>query len=239
MDEISTEKILKTVLDGMQVLIESTDKQKYTPRNPYAAFILGSVCIELMGRCLRDGDDWMSDELDATGQFNNALRQLNGLSNYKNLIELWKYDKNADAQLDKEQKKLLTLQSIVSKSAEYEAAKSEASTKFSESKSANVKRDDLYKELNDLRKQAGLPAFDKGFSLFKALRCGFAHTCRPKTGLLLTNSITENGGVSVGSTSVTLGVKELYDNLILALDDLRSKGKHIDDPFIYVTEKKI
>lgn len=237
MTELPTGVILQAVLDGMKVLVESTDSKSYKPRNPYAAAVLGSVCIELMGRCMHDGDDWMSDALDATGQFNKALT-LDGLSNYKDLEGLWKYDKTDDSRLDNHRKKILNSEPIMSKNAEYLAAKKEANEKYSESKSASNKRDVLYEELNNLRLQAGIPSFDKGFSLFKALRCGFSHTCRPQSRLLLTDSIDENGGVQNTGKYVVLGVKQLYQNLVKAQNDLKSKGGHYDETFVYVSEIK-
>ncbi len=233
---LSTGYILETILSGMKTLLEPSSSESSLPKNPYAAALLGSVCIELMGRCLYEGDDWMSDSLDATQQFNNALTDLDGLSNYNNVNGLWKYEKMMDARLSDTKKELLNKEPIVSVSAQYESAKKEASQKMRESKKASAERDELYEKLNELRSQAGLPTLDKGFSLFKALRCGFAHTCRPQEGLLLTNSIDYSNGVVNDGNSVVLGVQQLYENLIKAKEDLKKKGKHYSDAFIYVTE---
>lgn len=234
----STGDILQTILDGMKTLLEASSSESFQPKNPYAAALLGSVCIELMGRCLYKGDDWMSDSLDATQQFNNALTNLDGLSNYKHVNGLWKYDKAMDAQLSAAKKECLSKEPVKSVSADYDLKKRAASQKISESKKACTERDESYEKLNELRCRVGLPAFNKGFSLFKALRCGFAHTCRPQEGLLLTNSIDRNNGVVNDGDCVVLGVQQLYENLIKAKDDLEKKGKHYFDAFIYVTQKQ-
>ncbi len=227
--EHSTGKIIETLLSGMDVLIRN--------RNQYAAAMLGSICIELLGRCKNDTANWLDDN-NAKDNFNRALKELNGLTIYQEqgVSGFCKKDIPNDVKDD------------------YEALKN---AKKSLRKPLEEKKK-CEKRVADSLKKHNLSLMElDGFDFYKYFRCGFAHTGRPQGNLALTDSIpqefckentssenTSSGDilkeglwVSNEQKLVIIGVDELAKNIRKALKQLQDENNvHINEHFLTISK---
>lgn len=78
---IVREFIQKFMIDDIGRLVDS---------HPFHSFVLMSIGIEFLGKCLRDGD-WDDPNRNATEDFNNAISELYSFTKYRNIDGL--YDK--------------------------------------------------------------------------------------------------------------------------------------------------
>lgn len=73
--------IQKFLIDDIGKLVDS---------HPFHSFVLMSIGIEFLGKCLRDGD-WDDPNQNATSDFNNAITELHSFTKYRSICGL--YDK--------------------------------------------------------------------------------------------------------------------------------------------------
>lgn len=151
-----------------------SDTKNIMQQNPYQAFALLSIGIEILGKCFSRGN-W-DTFVPSEDCFNNAIQKCPELSKYKHFDT-----------------------TVTSKS----------------------------KCLSHRRKKK------KTNKLYSLLRCGMAHSLKPKTQLVLVP------GMNDFSTN-TIGCNELYDDCLQAWKSIKlgktKIKKRLDEPIFYVDD---
>lgn len=185
-------ELLNHIIDGSDFLAEN-DKM-------YAAAMLASMSVEILGRVKLDDENFLTKDDDSATLFRRAIKEIDGLMDYRKLIfESKNYTNDKDETIKNIAKELADKKrELRLKKAAFEEQKKEVS---------NVE-----KRLYDALKQQGREG--KKFDLYYALRCGFAHNCLPGERLGLTDKLNNHPyGIEKESSNYVLGVKNFIDNL--------------------------